>query len=259
MGKRQITIVLEPKNGLIPLPSFRTAIEQLTVLLNEVSSKVSEPKPSHISWGLSELSLNSPAKIGVECVGEEVEEMARRTAIAVIGGLDRLQREQVRPEYFNDNALESAQRLARLTIDNLARVNIYSDIPDQQVYLSEQISVNVTGILESLDYDGSVDGKLELISGREGNPLYFRVQDRINNVSVRCDISDELVETALQSFRKRVIVYGVIKSDNNGIPRRIRASSIEIIPEEGQLPQAEDIIEEIKGHSSWIAPYERKP
>jgi predicted ester cyclase len=256
MAKKRITLILEPKTGLIPLPSFRTAVEQLVVLLNEVAREISEPRPSRVSWGIAELSLGSPARISVESIEEEIEGMAERTALVVIEGLAELQKERTRPKHFNDNALESAQRLARLTTDNLARVNIYSDIPDHQVYVTEQIAVNITQILEYLAYDGSVDGRLELISGREGQPLYFRVQDRINNVGVRCDISDELLDEALKAFRKRVIVSGTITSDNNGIPRRIRAATIEIIPGEEQLPQVEDIVKQ--GQRFGTQPYRKE-
>lgn len=239
-SKRRITIVLEPKAGSISLSSFRTAIEQLTVLLNEVASELSEPKPRRISWGLVQLSLNSLAKISVEGVEEDTDAIAERTSSVVIQGLTELHKGRIRPKYFNDNALESAQKLARLTADGLARINVYTDLPDQQIYLEEQLAVNVSGILEFLDYYGSVEGKLELLSGSEGHPLFFRVQDRVNNVIVRCLIRDELLDDALSAFRKRVIVSGIIKSDNSGIPRTISVENIETIPE--SLPQPEDLI-----------------
>ena len=255
MAKRRITIVLEPKTELVSLTSFRIAIEQFTILLNEISSEISEPKPRRISWGITQLSLDSPAKISVESTEEEAEGIDERTATIVIEGFTKLQKERIRPRYFNDNALESAQRLVRLTPDNLARINIYSDLPDHQVYLVEQIAVNITGILEYLDYYGSVEGKLELISGREGQPLYFRVQDRINKVGVRCTIPDELLEKALNAFRKRVVAFGIIKSDNNGIPRSIRVENIEVVPSEEALPQDEDLLRALKGHITGIRPY----
>jgi hypothetical protein len=257
--KRTITIVLEPKDGLIPLPSFRTAIDQLSTLVNEVTREISEPKPQRISWGISRLSMNSPATITIESTEGEFEGIAERTASTVIKGLYSLQNGQKRPEAFNDNALESAQRLARLTIDGLARVNLYANIPDHQVYLSEQIAVNVSAILESLDYHGSVEGVLELISGKEGQPIYFRVKDRVYNVSVRCIIPDELVQDALNAFKKRVIVSGIIKSDNSGTPRTIKADNIEIVPSVDSLPQANDIIRELEGKSFRIQPYEHQP
>lgn len=253
---RRVTVVLEPRSEteLVPLSSFRTAIEQLSILLNEVASEISEPKPRHISWGIAQLSLGSPAKVSVEST-EEAEGIDEHTATVVVEGFTRLQEERIRPKYFNDNALESAQRLARLTIDHLARINIYTNIPDQQVYLTEQIAVNIRSILEYLDYHGSVEGRLELISGREGQPLYFKVQDRVNNVSVRCYIPDILLDKALSAFRERVIVSGIIKSDNNGIPRSIRAESIEIVPGEESLPQAEDVVRDMKDSRFGIQPY----
>ena len=192
--KKRITIVLEPKTGLIPLPSFRTAIEQLTILLNEVSRELSQPRPHRVSWGIAQLSLSSPAKISVESIEEETEGIAERTASIVVEGLTKLEKERIRPKYFNDNALESAQRLVRLTTDHLARVNMYTDVPDHQVYLTEQISANITGILEYLDYYGSVEGRLELISGREGQPLYFRVQD--SGFEICCGLEKAFLKNA---------------------------------------------------------------
>jgi hypothetical protein len=111
-------------------------------------------------------------------------------------------------------------------------------------------------ILGHLDYYGSVEGRLDLISGHQGQPLYFRVQDRINKVGVRCLIRDELVENALNAFRKQVIVSGIIKSDNTGIPRSIRVEDIEIVPSKESLPQAEDLMGQLKEHPSGIQPYE---
>ena len=253
-ARRRITIVLEPKNGLIPLPSFKTAIEQLAILVNEVASEISETKTRRISWGIAQLSMNSPATVSIESSEEEAYEIAYQTVSTVIKGLAKLQKEHIRPHGFNDSALESAQKLARLTTDGLTSVNIYANIPDHQTYVNEQIAANITTILEYLDYYGSVEGKLELISGREGQPVYFRVQDRINNVSVRCIIPDNLVETALNAFRKRIIVSGTIKSDNNGIPRSIKADNIEVVFE-ADLPQAEDIIKELEEQTFKIQPY----
>jgi hypothetical protein len=252
--KTRITIVLETKDGLLPLSSFKIAIDQLTILVNEVANEITEPKPSRITWGISELSLNSPAKISIESIDDETEGIAERTQLFVIEGLVSLQKERIRPKYFNDNALESAQKLARLSSENLARVNIYSDLPNLQTYVTEQTAVNITGILEYLDYYGSVEGILELISGSEGQPLYFRVQDRINRVRVRCFIPDELLDIALNSFRKRIVVSGIIKSDNNGIPRNIRVATIEVIPDAESLPQAKDLMSKIEGQFG-IQPY----
>ena len=258
-NKRSITIVLEAKEGLIPLPSFRSAIEQLSNLVNEVSSEISELKPRKIPWGISRLSMNSPAMISIESIDEDIEDIAKRTISTVLEGLTRLQTERTRPNGFNDAALESAQKLARLTIDGLSRVNLYGDdTPDQQTYINEQIAANITNILEYLDYYGSFEGKVELISGSEGKPIYFRVQDRINTVGVRCFIPDNLVEVSLNAFRKMVIVSGIIKSDNNGIPRSIKAETIEIIPDFNSLPSSGNIIKELERQSFKIQPYGRQ-
>lgn len=256
LNRKQITVVLSSKDKLVPLSSFNTALDQLTILLHEVSREASESKPHRIIWGIARLSLDSPAKISLESIEEEDEGIAQLTTFYVIEGLQILQKERTRPKYFNDAALESAERLVRLAKDGLSSINVYSDAPNQQILLSEQIAINISSILEHLEYYGSTEGTLEIISGREGQPLYFGVHDRVNNKSVKCFIPNELLDKAFLAFRKRVIVMGNVKSDNNGIPRNIRVQDIEIAPDEKSLPQAEDILRHLENGTLKIQPYE---
>ncbi len=226
----KVTIRLTTKIGeeLIPINSFKIALEELTTILHEVELEISEAKRSKLNWGIVELSLGS-ALIGIEDVTGE-KELAEKTTRAAIEGLIALKKEKNRPEFFNDTALESAQKLARLVHDSISDINIYSDTPNLQTYISEQIAVNITDILEHIESLGSVEGSLELISGREGQPLYFRIRDIVTNASVRCFFPDDMLDKALEAFRKRVIVYGYIQSDNSGNPRKIRVQALELLP-----------------------------
>ena len=226
----RITITLESKQDqpLVSVNSFRTALDELATILREVELGISDARQSQLHWGISKLSLGS-ATIGIENMTEE-SDLAQRTCTTSMEGLKVLTSEKKRPEYFNDNALESAQKLARLTGDGVSRIAIYSDYQKLPIYITEQIAVNVQDILEHIEYLGSVEGLLDLISGREGQPLYFRVRDVATNANVRCLVPDEMLEMALGAFRKRVIVYGYIQSDNSGNPRRIRVQEIELLP-----------------------------
>jgi len=226
----RVTIKLDTEidDVLIPIISFKLALDELTTILHEVELEISDAKRSKLKWGIVELSLGS-ATVGIEDVTEE-RELAERTTRSAIEGLSALKAERVRPKYFNDTALESAQKLSRLVHDSVSKINIYSDIPNLQTYVSDQVAVNVTDILEHIEFLGSVEGLLELISGREGQPLYFRIRDVVTSAGVRCFFPDEMLTKALDAFRKRVIVYGYIQSDNSGNPRKIRVQDMELLP-----------------------------
>lgn len=245
MEFKRITIKLEPEEALVTFASFKMAVEELTTILREVELEVSETKRPRLKWAVAELSLGS-ATIGLEDMSEEMD-LAQRTTTILLEGMKELSTKKARPKHFNDTALESVQKLARLSEDGVSRINIYSNIPDQQLYLTEQIAVNVQDILEHIDYFGSVEGLLELISGREGQPLYFRVKDIVSNNAVRCLFPEDMLEKALGAFRKRVVVSGVIVSDSSGNPRRIRVQEMEIVPSEENLPQPADFQGKIQG------------
>ena len=246
MEFKRLTIKLEPKEEtLVTFNSFKLALDELTTVLREIELEVSENKRSKLKWGVAELSLGS-ATIGLEDMSEEVS-LAQRTATVLVEGMKELRTKKVRPQYFNDTALESVQRLARLSEDGVSQINIYSNIPDNQLYITEQIAVNVKDILEHLDYFGSVEGLLELISGRENQPLYFRVKDIVSGNAVRCYFNENTLGDALGAFRKRVVVSGIIQSDSSGNPTKIKVQELVIVPSEEQLPQPTTVRDKFKG------------
>lgn len=247
MEFERFTFRLETQQDLVAFSSFRTALDELTTMLHEVELEISAFRRSKLKWGIAELSLGS-ATIALQNTTEEID-LAQHTSTFLIEGLKLLAKEKTRPKYFNDAALESAQRLARLTDDGISRINVYSNLPQQQLFLTEQIAVNVRSILEHLEYFGSVEGLLELISGREGKPLFFRVRDIVSGASVRCSFPENMLESALGAFRKTVIVSGFIQSDSSGNPRKIRVREMELMPAMDSLPQPASLIKSLEGYS----------
>ena len=249
-----------PKEEVIPLSSFKGALGQLHKLMNAVSGEIAEPKGYRAHWGIAQLSMNSPLAVTLENMEAKAESIAARAASAVVIGMDSLNKAQARPQYFNDMALESAMALRKLTNDGVASIGVFSNVLSQpQVHLDKQAEANITGILEAYSYYGSVDGRLEVVSGIEGQKHYFKVNDRISNAVVRCDIPNEMMQKAAGYFHKRVIVFGLITSNNVGTPRSIAVTDvengIEVIAEEG-LPHLEDIVKEFAGQTFDLIPYE---
>jgi hypothetical protein len=152
--------------------------------------------------------------------------------------------------------LEEARHLAKIAGDGVSRINLFSDVPGQQLYITETIAINVQAILEHLEFIGSVEGPLELLSGREGEPPYFRVRDVVSGAGVRCFFSEQMLEQALRWFRKRVIVSGLIQCDSSGKPRIIHIDNMELVPTMEELPQPEDVRGIMKGQTGGL-PSER--
>lgn len=241
MPAKRITISLETREiGRVPLESFQAALEDLSTILHEVELELSEHRRTKLSWDIAQLGLGS-ATIGLEPTSKEDSDLADRTSQTVVRGLKQLSREQTRPELFNDTALERARHLAKISGDGVSRINLFSDLPGQQLYVTETIAINAQAILEHLEFVGSVEGGLELISGREGEALYFRVKDVVSGAGVRCFFPEQMLEQALAWFRKRVLVSGVIQCDSSGKPRRIHVDNMELVPLMESLPQPDDV------------------
>jgi hypothetical protein len=89
------------------------------------------------------------------------------------------------------------------------------------------------------DY-GTVEGRLEAIQEKRGS-LQFRVRDSLLSIVVNCYFPENLLPEVFKSFRKRVEVSGMIHYRKNGKPISIEATSIVQLPDDSELPTADDV------------------
>lgn len=92
-----------------------------------------------------------------------------------------------------------------------------------------------------VDYNdfGTIEGRLEAIQGKDR--LQIGVNDPLFRQNVRCYMTEDLLALALSSFRKRVEVSGTIHYRRDGTPVSIDASSICALPDDSELPTANDV------------------
>ena len=92
-----------------------------------------------------------------------------------------------------------------------------------------------------VDYNdfGTIEGRLEAIQGKDR--LKIGVNDPLFRQNVRCYMTEDLLALALSSFRKRVEVSGTIHYRRDGTPVSIDASSICALPDDSELPTANDV------------------
>jgi len=89
------------------------------------------------------------------------------------------------------------------------------------------------------DY-GTLEGTLRAIADQSGG-LEIRIQDPLWKRAIPCRVSDDQIEDAMSAFRRRVEVTGLIHYNRLGRPTSIRMESLTTLPDDKDLPTAEDI------------------
>ncbi len=89
------------------------------------------------------------------------------------------------------------------------------------------------------DY-GTLEGRLEAIRDASGS-LKITVRDFLYPKAIICSVPENLLASALGSFRRRVEIEGIIHFRRDGTPMSIEAQSIEILPEDDDLPSADEV------------------
>jgi hypothetical protein len=101
------------------------------------------------------------------------------------------------------------------------------------------IAIREEGRADYNDY-GTIEGRLETIQESYGT-LQFFVRDAMLRQRVRCYFPEELLSEVFSKFRKRVEVSGIIHYRKNGTAVSIEAEHIIALPDDSDLPTAEDV------------------
>ena len=133
--------------------------------------------------------------------------------------------------------LRSTRALA--TLSGVASVDLSSEAFGE-VTLSREIALNIEKIIGAIyNSYGSVEGILNVIDLRD-QPI-FKITDLLTLETVECSFGREDLDTAKDALEKRVYVYGLISSREDGKRVRISVDEIEIFPSEADLPSVSDV------------------
>ncbi len=155
----------------------------------------------------------------------------------LIAGFSSLSQGRVhRPLGFTDSALQAVRALAASNIEHIQILN-----GDVKVTLRREIVGTIDTILGAKHVSfGEVEGKLSVLS--DHGEFQFLVTEPIRGQDVKCNITDDrLIDLAVQAFRKRVIVEGLIKYRKNGTPISIDANEITVMDTE-KYPTVDEVI-----------------
>lgn len=87
---------------------------------------------------------------------------------------------------------------------------------------------------------GTIEGRLEAIQDA-GGAIKIRVKDFLYPKAINCVVPERLIDKVLGSFRKRVEIEGRIHYRRDGTPISIEAQIIDELPEDDELPSADDV------------------
>lgn len=87
---------------------------------------------------------------------------------------------------------------------------------------------------------GTIEGILDTVQDRHGS-LQLRINDTALRQTIKCYFNETQLTEAFETFRKRVEVSGVIHYRKDGTPISISAERIEKLPDDSELPSANDV------------------
>ncbi|MBP7001683.1 hypothetical protein [Amaricoccus sp.] len=87
---------------------------------------------------------------------------------------------------------------------------------------------------------GTAEGRLQAIEDAPGS-LRFRLRDEALGLTLKCYFPEGLLPDVFSSFRRRVEVAGMIEYRRDGTPISISAGSIEVLPDDADLPTPADV------------------
>lgn len=86
---------------------------------------------------------------------------------------------------------------------------------------------------------GTVEGRLTAIQDQGG--LQLLLKDEWLKQTVRCYVPENKLPEAFAAFRRRIEISGIIQYRRNGTPISVEVETIEILPDDDELPSSNDV------------------
>jgi hypothetical protein len=236
--KSSLTLALEGET--IPLEKFKQAVTSFLELVEAVSREASGDGEK-INWNVSVKSGSAIVKAIPEPT-KNTADAIRAVFDAIPNGIGELSRGiAAMPRLFNTNAIRSVKRLAtvhELGGNGLTAVKISGQRVKRTV--THKVAMTVNQIIgTSHEAYGSIEGKLQALWDRDG--FRFTVFDSLLDRRIECYVSDDLIEPAIDGFRKRVRVSGLVQYNKKGLPISVNANEIYKFPPNDKLAGVSDV------------------
>ncbi len=142
---------------------------------------------------------------------------------------------------LSDAALSHFRQLSQLTISKKQPTPMKFWVKKEPMTLGPRIAEVIREDWRTEYSDvGTIEGRLQAIQ-ESGGSLKIKIKDPLYAKAIECALPEDMIEDALATFRKRVEVSGLIRYRKNGNPVSIQVSDIEVMPDDDDLPTAEDV------------------
>lgn len=230
-------------------------------ILRGVEEAVAPDGQPAIDWRIVNASRNSPLRIEFEAFprhhATNIDRRAEIVLSQVAVGLNAIQSEPARPEYFTDRVLNKARGMFERVTNglNLTEVDFGEDLPQLRITPSTARSAakNAEHVLKPVSKPyrefGSVEG---FFQGAErdghGRKIMF-IRHRVTGEPIKCVVSGQAAaeverhQIADVYRNHRVQVFGMLQYRALGKLSQVEATAVKFLRPRSDLPQIEDIVD----------------
>lgn len=230
-------LTLDIEDDLAP-EEFVAAVRNFFGYIKEITES-QEGDGSKITWKVK-------VKEGSNLVGLTPVDAAPKSRLAMVYrkvsyGIDALSRGEVRGAGLSEKAITHLKGLSDIAGKSTTKNGVRIWVERRPVAIGGGISKAIREDWESDYYDfGSVEGRLEFIQDADDS-IKIRIKDFLFDKPIKCVISEDKLDQVLANFRRRVELEGRIHYRRDGTPISIEADVIDALPEDEDLPTADDV------------------
>jgi hypothetical protein len=224
----------------VSLESFWEIQKHFSIIFDEVDKARFGEKKRSVKWRISSVSTGSYnlTITGVPIKGNDTLKVMSLCSV-IQEGISIIAEEPSRPKFFSDRALKSLEALGNTIGNGISKLQLKGR--HYRVDFTKRMAANVDELIgvrhESF---GSIEGVLDAINLH--NDKYFTIYSFLDDRGVKCLFPDELLEEAKKYLGRKVYVYGLVRSREDGQRLNIVVREMEPLLDPEEAPTIYNMI-----------------
>jgi hypothetical protein len=224
----------------VSLEKFCEIQKHFSIIFEEVDKAAFGEEKRSVKWKISSVSNGSYnlTLTGIPTRGDDVLKVTNLCSV-IQDGISVIAETPSRPNFFSDRALKSIEALGNTIGNGINKVALKSRYT--RVEFTKRMAANVDEIIgvrhESF---GSIEGVLDAINLHKDK--YFTIYSFLDDRGIKCLFPDELLEEAKKNLGKKVYVYGLVRSREDGQRLNIVVREMEPLPNQDEAPSIYNMI-----------------
>lgn len=243
MANKRITVQLkgnEADGKDLRLSDFITQLDAIRGALSHIEEDLSNGESQPIQYRIVDLKHGSPATVVIEAMPPSKGlDISTLVVEQFVKGIKHIQNGTIPPEFHYD-LLQTLKKIGAPPRKRSFEVTIMSE--SESIDLVQSLQPDIDKILgpDETSY-GSISGALEAIN-LHANANLFRIYPIIGPKKIDCFFKTDQLSKAIAGINHYVHVYGeLVYKQRERFPYTIKASEIEVYPDEEGLPSIMDL------------------